>query len=406
MHAHTEPRIYCVAPAYRQWERRPAINNIYIMQAMSTNGLACVLLTAMLINDRKKHSGSNKEYVTFKLMLVSNLCQCIMETLTIVLDGAQFPGARVLAMIANTFLFLNNICLVGLWAFYADMKVRHEKPLKRKAVIIKFFLLAISLIFVIINIFTPVYFEITEQNQYVRAFLFPFSGLVTYLYLALGTFDIYRHRVRMHSKAIMPVLTFLMPVVIATVIQFIFTGISLLWAGVAVGLASAYMSLLDESSSIDVISGLFSRHHLNYYLTLLPEKPTPSKNIYGIMIDGDKFKQINDEHGHLIGDDAIASIGRVLSKAVDKNDMIFRYGGDEFVIIGILGEDRTVEDIVDRINLQAEWFNKTERKPYKLKFSMGYTMYIPGEKGREFVARMDNEMYKNKKLREANRGAN
>jgi two-component system cell cycle response regulator len=52
-----------------------------------------------------------------------------------------------------------------------------------------------------------------------------------------------------------------------------------------------------------------------------------------LMIDLDKFKQINDTHGHIVGDSALRAVGEMLSSTVRETDCVGRYGGDEFLII-------------------------------------------------------------------------
>ncbi len=50
-------------------------------------------------------------------------------------------------------------------------------------------------------------------------------------------------------------------------------------------------------------------------------------------LDLDKFKQVNDEHGHLVGSQLLALTGRRLQELSRPRDICFRYGGDEFVIL-------------------------------------------------------------------------
>jgi len=51
------------------------------------------------------------------------------------------------------------------------------------------------------------------------------------------------------------------------------------------------------------------------------------------VLDLDKFKQINDEHGHLTGDKALETVGRVLRNSSRSSDVVGRFGGDEFVVL-------------------------------------------------------------------------
>ncbi len=369
------------------------------LQAICTNMMAIVLLVTLVINYRRKHYDKRKEYSCFTWMLISNLVQCVVEATTIVLDGLMFPGAVSLCTVLNAVLFTNNIIFSYLWSVYANYRVRFDMKQHPVWRIVRTLPAVCIILGSIANLWTPVFFSVSESNVYGRNMpLCILPIIVTYFYLFLGTATIYIYRKKTDTSNFIPVFTFLFPVCLASVVQFILPpGISLLWAGAAVGLCSAYMSLLDESASMDKLSGLFSRHYLNQYLTTLPNEARGNKQILGIMLDVDDFKSINDTHGHLVGDDAIMAVGHILRKAVPENRMIFRYAGDEFVIIMPIASQDEIENIIAKIHNITEYYNLTKNKPYKIRFSVGYTLYVPGEDGLPFIDRMDAEMYKIKK---------
>ena len=52
-----------------------------------------------------------------------------------------------------------------------------------------------------------------------------------------------------------------------------------------------------------------------------------------IVVDIDFFKQVNDTHGHTVGDDVLQSVGAAVMALIRANDRVFRYGGEEFVVV-------------------------------------------------------------------------
>ena len=92
---------------------------------------------------------------------------------------------------------------------------------------------------------------------------------------------------------------------------------------------------LDKLSKTDPLTGLYNRYQL--------DKITPSlcktaldeqKQISVLMLDLDDYKKYNDVHGHLEGDDALRTLSHLIQHAFHhQNDYLFRYGGDEFLII-------------------------------------------------------------------------
>lgn len=107
--------------------------------------------------------------------------------------------------------------------------------------------------------------------------------------------------------------------------------------GFTVGLYVNKISYLNEKSlqlSItDDLTQIYNRRHLMNELNKEIERSKRfSLNLSIIMLDIDNLKNINDIHGHLIGDQAIQSIAKLLIINVRKIDFVARYGGDEFVI--------------------------------------------------------------------------
>ncbi len=98
----------------------------YIVQAICTNGVSAVLLFSLILNYARKHHEKNKENKLFLAMLSVNLMQCVIETITIIIDGKMFSGAISLATILNAALFANNIIFALLWSLYADAKVSRK----------------------------------------------------------------------------------------------------------------------------------------------------------------------------------------------------------------------------------------------------------------------------------------
>ncbi|MGO2512078.1 GGDEF domain-containing protein [Marinomonas polaris] len=84
----------------------------------------------------------------------------------------------------------------------------------------------------------------------------------------------------------------------------------------------------------DPLTGLFNRRGLNlHFSTELDNANTANLPLSLILIDIDYFKKINDMYGHDIGDVCLIEIANTLSQAIRKNDIIARFGGEEFIII-------------------------------------------------------------------------
>lgn len=84
----------------------------------------------------------------------------------------------------------------------------------------------------------------------------------------------------------------------------------------------------------DRVTNLYTRKEFERQLTFLNKDNPSDQPIYSLMmVDVDHFKQINDNFGHLSGDQVLNQIGLILKEATRSYDIISRFGGDEFVII-------------------------------------------------------------------------
>ena len=90
------------------------------------------------------------------------------------------------------------------------------------------------------------------------------------------------------------------------------------------------MTLIQELTITDDVTGLFNARHL---YTMLDEQVAHGQVFSLMFVDLDRFKAVNDTHGHLIGSRLLAEIGSLLKRGLGPNNSAFRYGGDEFVAL-------------------------------------------------------------------------
>lgn len=91
---------------------------------------------------------------------------------------------------------------------------------------------------------------------------------------------------------------------------------------------------LEEQSRLDPLTGLYNRGWLDGSLDA--EFRRASENNWPLsiaFIDLDYFKNVNDQYGHQAGDEVLVTVARLLSQCLRRNDIIARYGGDEFLIV-------------------------------------------------------------------------
>lgn len=87
-------------------------------------------------------------------------------------------------------------------------------------------------------------------------------------------------------------------------------------------------------SITDPLTNLYNRRYLHHFLTRIMENNMISPISYSLLLmDLDNFKQVNDLYGHPEGDFVLKEFARVLETASRKNDIVIRFGGDEFLLL-------------------------------------------------------------------------
>ena len=155
-------------------------------------------------------------------------------------------------------------------------------------------------------------------------------------------------------------------------------------------------SNLQRTAHYDELTGLYNRAYLEQeMINFNQEQFMPLSVIYG---DVNGLKITNDVFGHLQGDEILKGISKILQKVCREEDIIARWGGDEFIIFLPNTEPKYVDKICKRIKEKCA---REEGTRIKLNIALGYaTRETPGGNLEEIIKRAEERMYK-QKLRES-----
>lgn len=158
------------------------------------------------------------------------------------------------------------------------------------------------------------------------------------------------------------------------------------------------VKILEETSNLDALTKVFNRRALNRYLNDICINKNIDYNIHALMIDIDNFKKINDKYGHITGDKILIFISNILRKTLRDGDKIFRYGGEEFVIVLNRNSDEECQLIAERI-LKLISSNNLIYMGEKISVtvSIGHTRLIENDIPDTFLARADKALYISKR---------
>ncbi len=114
-----------------------------------------------------------------------------------------------------------------------------------------------------------------------------------------------------------------------------------------------------------------------------------------MVLDLDRFKNINDTHGHKTGDDVLRQASIIFKKMVRQTDLVCRWGGEEFIIVAPNVTKEMARDIAEKVRLgiSDHWFGHGE---LKVTISIGVTSLNQNESLDDVVSRADEALYRAK----------
>ncbi len=157
------------------------------------------------------------------------------------------------------------------------------------------------------------------------------------------------------------------------------------------------MARLRTQSEVDPLTGTLNRRGLRRALDREIEQSRRSRaSLSLLLIDIDRFKEINDRFGHLAGDDVLRAIADTLTEAVRGGDVVARLGGDEFVVVlPGAGADASAE-VADRIREQVGEI-RVGNSDHRISLSIGTVIEPAGARGVELLLdAADRAMYRDK----------
>lgn len=153
--------------------------------------------------------------------------------------------------------------------------------------------------------------------------------------------------------------------------------------------------LLERSAHIDSLTNLGNRGGLDRHVDQLWLKGTPFTCAY---IDIDHLKHCNDKFGHAEGNRYILSICRALTETMEHNEMLFRIGGDEFVLVSPTTGEAELEQRLERVRADLIEATSDDKAPMISSFSFGCSRVDPlaGDTRRQMTMDADRKMYRYK----------
>lgn len=361
----------------------------------------CLLILCVIVWQSIRNVNQQMRIIRFRNVVFGIMAVLVLDTLWMLVDGRKFPGGIALNYIINA-LFLGAGVLLGcMWYLYVLDTLGYNIPKKWSWVV-----LLPGLVFLALNILsikTGWIFYVDENNVYIRGPLFWVQEIGAVSMLLVSFFHILYCLVRKNRavprEEIRKLLGFYVIPVVGTLVSMPFTGMPGTWTCASVSIILIYLSALDQEVMRDSLTGLNNRKALDNAFSEYSKLSSPDNRLYLFMMDLDGFKQINDQYGHPAGDQALIATARLLLQSVQNmRSVVVRYGGDEFLVMGF--PDNNPEAYKARTVGLFRDYNASSSLPFRLRISIGYTEYEPGQTMDSLVAKADEYLYRRKRSRQ------
>lgn len=360
------------------------------------NLLAIIMLAIIFFVTLKRSNRSLLSYHIFNVIVVVTVTLLIADIFGR-MDGTTDVSIPVLNVAGNFVLFALNPVPAILWVFFILTQVYDGKSIIKRAILPFAIYYFFHIVATVLNLFFHFYYLIDANNVYQRGPLFILSIIWVMAPLFAGFFLTILNRHKIDPKKINTLIFYPMAPVIGTVITTLVYGYSIVLPSLAIGALLVFIGIQNDSIIIDYLTGTYNRRALEDYLR---KKISDNNSQFGgIMLDIDHYKQINDTHGHLMGDKALIDFANILRQSVRLHDFVARYGGDEFFLVINTADNAGLEATIRRIHNNIERFNEKAIYPFKFNFSKGYAIFRSSDRQsmEQFINQLDTSMYLEKK---------
>lgn len=364
----------------------------------------CMVLLGLIIS-RSQHSSMRLPYQKdLNLAMLSAMVLFGSDTLIFFIEQKLFPFTGWVYLLLKDIYFTAVTLLGFFWFVYCrkitdQRAVRHPEKVKLYAIPVW-----IELLLLAVNWFVPFIFGI-EEGRYTRMRFFLLTYLFACIYVIAAsvlTFQASRKEENYADQGTLRAYTlFPLAPCAAGIVQYFYPQLPVLCCAVTFIIEYIVSRAVSMLISMDHLTQLNNRRQFTIELQKAIAAYDGQEKLAVMFMDVDWFKEINDQYGHLEGDQALLMTARAITNVCEKTGgraHAGRYGGDEFVLFVTSRKENVEKELIDAIRTEVQRLCTEAHKPYHLQVSIGCVMYAEGMSAAEVIDRADRRLYEVKKL--------
>jgi diguanylate cyclase (GGDEF)-like protein len=245
----------------------------------------------------------------------------------------------------------------------------------------------IVLILIIINIFEPFIYTIDEYGEYSRLVGFTYVSGLSYI---LVFYSVFIQVYSLFKKFRFEITILLISNIIAffgSFSQFLSSSSLSFYPFITIGFVIIYVFFESIENRKDELTNLFDRRKI---YEIIDSKIIANKPFSLVMLDLDNLKILNDNFGHHIGDYTIVDFSNKLKSKFQKDAILGRVGGDEFVLISCITEEEIVENLG---KIDSSFYDASNKYEYEFSYGISHSKDYSNVNTDLLLQQSDKKMY-------------
>ncbi len=158
-----------------------------------------------------------------------------------------------------------------------------------------------------------------------------------------------------------------------------------------------YNQRLENLSLYDPLTQLFNRRAMDEFVSReVTRVNRQGTQLTFLMLDIDGFRAVNSNFGHKTGDDVLVDVAQMLKHNFRGADLLFRYGGDEFLVVMPETSEEQAEIAIRRLQRGVENWNVSAKRGFELSLNWGITAHVAGAVISDVLREADRKLYQRK----------
>lgn len=373
--------------------------------------IVSIIIFMMMFFREIRTVGRQSKQIIFINIIIAHIMYFLSDICWVLILGGYLPKIPFVVALVNILNAVILSAITGFWFVYVELSQGEEyiKKFKIRLCVLSPAMLSMVVMLVLFVCFPKT--MLTEDNTLTMAYYILFLS-VPIFYIILSTVRSFIRAFKKENYAVKgPYISgAIYPVILSIfgVVQTLWLSIPMFCFGCAIMMLYVYITSLNDQVSIDELTKLNNRTQLKKYIASeVPKQNSGRNDRYVLMIDLNKFKQINDQYGHVEGDFALRRTADALKMScadISIKTFIARYGGDEFIIIAKTDNEELIKELCRKIKETLVSLNEDAGAGYELTASIGYAGYSGDIAGFEAaLGTADEALYKEKAARKTSR---